>query len=173
VADEWTIVAVHDSQESFERFRDGNLTPVMRAGIDGGFPSPPQEITFTVHNQQTGKSTPREVASLGSACRRRANGSSRLGRSPGAHTMRPARRYSSFADRPRALSVRAKSCDDSAIATDTTHSHINLRDEHLASRKEWGAYINLTTALHRNMVARTDEFLAQMSARIEQARRLH
>ena len=53
-ADGWTIVAVHDSQESFERFRDGNLTPVMRAGIDGGFPSPPQEITFTVHNQQTG-----------------------------------------------------------------------------------------------------------------------
>jgi hypothetical protein len=53
-ADGWTIIAIHDSQESFERFRDGTLTPVMSAGIDGGFPTPPQEITFTVDNQQTG-----------------------------------------------------------------------------------------------------------------------
>lgn len=50
---------------------------------------------------------------------------------------------------------------------------MNLRDEHFASRKEWGAYINLSTALHRNTVARTDEFLAQMSARLQQVRRLH
>lgn len=53
-ADGWTIVAVHDSQESYERFRDDKLTPVMRAGIDGGFPTPPEEIHFTVDNQQTG-----------------------------------------------------------------------------------------------------------------------
>jgi len=28
--------------------------PTMSAGIDGGFPTPPQETGFTVHNQQTG-----------------------------------------------------------------------------------------------------------------------
>jgi hypothetical protein len=26
----------------------------MNAGIDGGFPTPPQETAFTVQNQQTG-----------------------------------------------------------------------------------------------------------------------
>jgi hypothetical protein len=50
----WTIIAVHDSQESWERFRDENLIGVMRSDIDVGFPTPPQETTFTVHNQQTG-----------------------------------------------------------------------------------------------------------------------
>ena len=53
-ADGWTIVAVHESQESWERFRDEKLTPVMDAGVDGGFPTPPQETAFPVHNQQTG-----------------------------------------------------------------------------------------------------------------------
>jgi len=75
--------------------------------------------------------------------------------------------------RPGELSVCAESCDDSPIATDTTRSRVNLRDERLASRKEWGAYINLTTALHRNTVARADEVIAQVWARLEQARRLH
>jgi hypothetical protein len=49
----WTIVAIHDSQESWERFRDGVLMPRMVAGIDGGFTVAPQETTFTVHNQAT------------------------------------------------------------------------------------------------------------------------
>jgi hypothetical protein len=48
----WTVVAVHDSQESWERFRDGTLMPRMQAGIEGGFASPPQETTFEVHNLQ-------------------------------------------------------------------------------------------------------------------------
>jgi hypothetical protein len=52
--DGWTIVAIHDSQESWERFRDEKLAPVMSAGVDSGFPTPPQETTFDVHNQQTG-----------------------------------------------------------------------------------------------------------------------
>ena len=52
-ADGWTIVAVHESQESWERFRDDTLMPAMSAGIDGGFPTPPQETVFPVHNQQT------------------------------------------------------------------------------------------------------------------------
>jgi hypothetical protein len=39
----WTILAVHDSRESWESFRDEILMPKMQAGIDGGFASPPQE----------------------------------------------------------------------------------------------------------------------------------
>jgi hypothetical protein len=53
-ADGWTIVAVHDSQESWERFRNEILMPRMSEGIGGGFSVPPQETTFSVHNQQTG-----------------------------------------------------------------------------------------------------------------------
>jgi hypothetical protein len=50
-ADGWTIVAIHESQESWEQFRDGTLMPRMQAGIDGGFTAPPQETTFEVHSQ--------------------------------------------------------------------------------------------------------------------------
>jgi len=52
-AGDWTIVAIHDSKESWERFRDGTLIPRMQSGIDGGFTIPPQETTFEVHNQAT------------------------------------------------------------------------------------------------------------------------
>ncbi len=45
----WTIVAVHDSKESWERFRDGILKPRMQ-GVKGGFTTQPQETTFEVHN---------------------------------------------------------------------------------------------------------------------------
>jgi hypothetical protein len=48
----WTVVAVHDSKESWEHFRDGILMPRMQAGIEGGFPTPPQETAFDVHNLQ-------------------------------------------------------------------------------------------------------------------------
>ena len=46
----WTIIAVHDSRESWETFRDGTLMPRMQQGIEGGFTSPPQETGFEVHN---------------------------------------------------------------------------------------------------------------------------
>ena len=46
------IIAVHESQESWERFRDDTLMPKMSAGIEGGFSSPPQETAFEVHNLQ-------------------------------------------------------------------------------------------------------------------------
>ncbi len=46
----WTIVAIHDSKESWERFRDDILRPAMDKGIKGGFTSPPQETGFDVHN---------------------------------------------------------------------------------------------------------------------------
>ena len=52
-ADGWTIVAIHDSLESWETFRDGTLMPTMAAGIEGGFTAPPQESTFEVHTETT------------------------------------------------------------------------------------------------------------------------
>ncbi len=50
-ADGWVIVAVHDSQESWESFRDGTLMPRLQAGIDGSFTVPPQETGFEVKHQ--------------------------------------------------------------------------------------------------------------------------
>jgi hypothetical protein len=45
----WTIVAVHESKESWERFRDGILMPRMQQGIEGGFPAPAEEIAIDVY----------------------------------------------------------------------------------------------------------------------------
>jgi hypothetical protein len=39
----WTIMAVHDSRDSWETFRNDILVPRMQAGIDGGFTNPPEE----------------------------------------------------------------------------------------------------------------------------------
>jgi hypothetical protein len=50
-AEGWTIVAVHATEESWERFRDEILLPRMAAGIEGGFATPPHETTFAVENQ--------------------------------------------------------------------------------------------------------------------------
>ena len=47
-AEGWAITAVHDSQESWETFRDGTLIPHMEQGIPGGFTSPPTETAFDV-----------------------------------------------------------------------------------------------------------------------------
>lgn len=44
----WTITAVHESKESWEKFRDGTLMPAMERGITGGFTSAPVETTFAV-----------------------------------------------------------------------------------------------------------------------------
>ena len=46
----WTVIAIHDSKESWERFRDTVLLPSLKKGISGGFTAPPQETTFEVHN---------------------------------------------------------------------------------------------------------------------------
>ena len=48
----WTIIAIHDSKESWERFRNQILMPKLKAGVKGGFTSPPQEITFETYNLQ-------------------------------------------------------------------------------------------------------------------------
>src|SRR2546421_4164547 len=45
----WTIMAVHESKESWERVRDGILMPRMQQGIEGGVPTPPQETTIDVY----------------------------------------------------------------------------------------------------------------------------
>ena len=44
----WTIVAVHDSQASWERSRDGILLPSMQQGSTGGFLTPPEETAIDV-----------------------------------------------------------------------------------------------------------------------------
>jgi hypothetical protein len=48
----WTILAVHESKESWEQFRDGTLKPRMQQGIKGGFASPPQETAIEIYNLQ-------------------------------------------------------------------------------------------------------------------------
>jgi hypothetical protein len=50
--DGWTIIAVHDSKENWERFRDDVLMPRLQEGVKGGFPTPPQENAFEVYNLQ-------------------------------------------------------------------------------------------------------------------------
>ena len=45
----WTVIGVHDSLASWERFRDGMLMPRLQQGVAGGFQTPPQEMTFDVH----------------------------------------------------------------------------------------------------------------------------
>ena len=50
VAGGWTIVAVHESKESWEKFRDGTLLPRLQAGVEGGFPTPPEETAIDAYN---------------------------------------------------------------------------------------------------------------------------
>ena len=45
----WTIMAVHDTKESWERFRDEILLPRLQAGVEGGFPTPPEETVIDVY----------------------------------------------------------------------------------------------------------------------------
>ena len=42
-------MAVHESQASWEKFRDEVLMPRMQAGIEGGFTSPPDERTLDLY----------------------------------------------------------------------------------------------------------------------------
>jgi len=45
----WTIMAVHETQESWETFRDTILLPKMEAGIAGGFPTPPEATVIDLY----------------------------------------------------------------------------------------------------------------------------
>ena len=42
---------MHDSRESWERFRDDILMPRMMQGIAGGFTAPPEETGFEIYNE--------------------------------------------------------------------------------------------------------------------------
>jgi len=46
--DGWIVIAVHDSKQSWERFRDNTLLPGLSDLGDEGFPEPPEETTFEV-----------------------------------------------------------------------------------------------------------------------------
>ena len=46
----WTIFGIHDSKESWERFRDDVLMPKLGAGIEGGPEGPPDEKAFELHS---------------------------------------------------------------------------------------------------------------------------
>ena len=41
-------MAVHESRQSWESFRDVILLPRMQAGIEGGFPTPSQETEIQI-----------------------------------------------------------------------------------------------------------------------------
>ncbi|MEO8282098.1 MAG: hypothetical protein ABI568_01635 [Pseudarthrobacter sp.] len=45
----WTILAVHESKESWEKFRDSILLPRMQAGIEGGFTAAPEETVVDLY----------------------------------------------------------------------------------------------------------------------------
>jgi hypothetical protein len=46
----WTVIAIHESKESWERFRNDILMPTLQKGVKGGFIAPPQEQAFEVYN---------------------------------------------------------------------------------------------------------------------------
>ena len=50
--DGWLIIAVHDSQASWETFRDEILGPRLPE-VKNGLPGPPDETSFEVYKHQT------------------------------------------------------------------------------------------------------------------------
>lgn len=57
----WTIIAIHDSEESWEDFRDEILMPRLARGIPVGFKTPPQERTFEIQTQRASRAAQREL----------------------------------------------------------------------------------------------------------------
>jgi len=45
----WTVMAVHESKESWETFRNTILVPRMQQGIEGGFTSQPEETVIDLY----------------------------------------------------------------------------------------------------------------------------
>jgi hypothetical protein len=48
----WTIMAIHDSKESWEEFREQVLIPYMKQGLEGGLVGPPEETAFELFKLQ-------------------------------------------------------------------------------------------------------------------------
>jgi hypothetical protein len=46
--DGWIVVAIYESQESWERFREEKLLPGLQEVGEKGLPGPPEETTFEV-----------------------------------------------------------------------------------------------------------------------------
>jgi hypothetical protein len=53
--DGWVVFAVWDSRERWQRFRDETLMPGLQSLGDAGFPSPPEETSFEIQNEQRGE----------------------------------------------------------------------------------------------------------------------
>jgi hypothetical protein len=51
-SDGWVVVAIHDSQATWDTFRDQTLVPGL-AKVENGFPGPPEETTFEPYHVQT------------------------------------------------------------------------------------------------------------------------
>jgi hypothetical protein len=65
--DGWIVVAVHESRESWERFRDETLVPGL-AQVQNGLPGPPDEFTFEVDRINTAEDDADPVIRRGSSC---------------------------------------------------------------------------------------------------------
>jgi hypothetical protein len=50
--DGWIVIALWDSRESWDRFRDQALLPGLERIGERGLPAPPEETTFEIHNEQ-------------------------------------------------------------------------------------------------------------------------
>lgn len=48
----WSIIAIHDSKETWQNFLDGVLLPTIRSQIKGGFGVEPQATYFEVDHLQ-------------------------------------------------------------------------------------------------------------------------
>ena len=53
--DGWIVIALWDSEDSWVRFRNETLIPGLTGLGENGFPTPPEESTFEVHNFQLGE----------------------------------------------------------------------------------------------------------------------
>ncbi len=48
----WTVVAIHDSKASWQKFLNGTLLPTIRSQVMGGFKTEPQATEFEVDHLQ-------------------------------------------------------------------------------------------------------------------------
>jgi hypothetical protein len=51
-ADGWVVMAIFESKEAWEKFRDGTLLPGLADVGAAGFSGPPEEISFDVVSAQ-------------------------------------------------------------------------------------------------------------------------
>ncbi len=51
-ADGWVVMAIFESREAWETFRDGTLLPGLAEVGSSGFSAPPEEISFDVVHAQ-------------------------------------------------------------------------------------------------------------------------